>query len=231
MPDRRSVTPLPPAARRRARWAAPAAPVLSGDAATAGTTASTAQPAAASPIPTRMVRGHSSAACRRRGPRAGQEAHPERLDERRHTEPGGQRNHGDRQRHRDRDEHRRRPAPARPWISPCSSSHSDTNPLPGGSAAAASAPNANSAVVTGIRAASPPSRSRSRSPVDRSTEPAPRNSSALNAGVVDRVQQRGAPSAGPARRAVARRPRTSRRRRRPAGSARRSRSWSTPAAA
>jgi len=73
------------------------------------------------------------------------------------------------------------PVPVRLWISPWSSSHSETNPLPGGRAAAASAPNATNAVVTGIRAASPPRRSRSRSPVARSTDPAPKNSSVLKA--------------------------------------------------
>lgn len=63
----------------------------------------------------------------------------------------------------------------------CSSSHSLMNPLPGGSATAPSAAIANSPAVYGIRARSPPSRSRSRSPVARSTDPAAQNNRALNA--------------------------------------------------
>ena len=65
--------------------------------------------------------------------------------------------------------------------SDCNSSHSETNALPGGSAEAARAPRANSAVVTGIGRRSPPSASRSPVPVARSTEPAAQNSRALNA--------------------------------------------------
>lgn len=79
----------------------------------------------------------------------------------------------------------------------CSSSHSDTKPLPGGSAAAASAPAANRPVVAGIRADSPPSRSRSRSPVPCTTDPAEVNSSVLNAAWL-RACRSPAPSATPA---------------------------------
>ena len=73
------------------------------------------------------------------------------------------------------------PAGGRLWISPWSSSHSETNPLPGGSPDAASAPIPTSAAVTGMRRARPPILSRSRSVVLRSTAPAPRKSRVLKA--------------------------------------------------
>ena len=68
-----------------------------------------------------------------------------------------------------------------PWISDWSSVHSATKPTLSGSAAAPRAPRANATWVTGIRAARPPIRSRSRSPVACSTAPAPRNSAVLKA--------------------------------------------------
>ena len=73
------------------------------------------------------------------------------------------------------------PGAGSPWISDCSSTHSLTNAVPGGSADAASAPSPNIAVVIGMTRRRPPRASRSRVPVARSTDPAARNSSVLNA--------------------------------------------------
>ena len=60
------------------------------------------------------------------------------------------------------------------------SSHSETKPLSGGKAEAASAPTRKKAAVRGMRWMRPPSPSRSRRPVACSTAPAPRKSSDLN---------------------------------------------------
>ncbi len=58
----------------------------------------------------------------------------------------------------------------------CSSSHSETKPLSGGSPARASAPMSESQATQGMRWMSPPRRPRLRSPVACSTAPVPRNS-------------------------------------------------------
>ena len=75
----------------------------------------------------------------------------------------------------------RRSVLASPWIRDCSSTHSATNPTEIGSAAAPSAPTPNEAEVTGIRGPSPPSRSRSRSPLACRIAPAPRKRTVLKA--------------------------------------------------
>jgi len=59
-------------------------------------------------------------------------------------------------------------------------SHSETNPLNGGSAEIAAQPTRKAKAVSGMRWMSPPSRSMSRSPVAPSTAPAPKNSRLLN---------------------------------------------------
>lgn len=71
--------------------------------------------------------------------------------------------------------------PARAFIRDWISSHSLTKPAPNGRPAAPRAATPNSAVVTGIRRARPPSRSRSRRPVAASTDPAAKNPRLLNA--------------------------------------------------
>ena len=58
--------------------------------------------------------------------------------------------------------------------------HSDANPLSGGSPAIATAPIRNPPPVQGIRRTSPPRRSSSSDPTALSKEPAPRKSSDLN---------------------------------------------------
>ena len=58
--------------------------------------------------------------------------------------------------------------------------HSLTKPLSGGRPTMATEPTRNATAVSGIRRASPPSRSISRVPVARTTAPAPRNSRLLN---------------------------------------------------
>ena len=58
-------------------------------------------------------------------------------------------------------------------------SHSDTNPLSGGSAEMATQPTRNTKAVCGTRWISPPRCSMSRSPVALSTAPAPKNSRLL----------------------------------------------------
>ena len=59
-------------------------------------------------------------------------------------------------------------------------SHSETNPLSGGSAEIATQPARNTTAVRGMRWISPPSCSMSRVPVALSTLPAPKNSRLLN---------------------------------------------------
>ena len=72
------------------------------------------------------------------------------------------------------------------WISDWTSNHSLTKPAPSGNPDAPSAATPNSTVVAGIRRARPPSRSRSRSPVAASTDPAARNPRLLNAACATR---------------------------------------------
>ncbi|CNN32545.1 Uncharacterised protein [Mycobacterium tuberculosis] len=71
--------------------------------------------------------------------------------------------------------------PGAAWINDWTSSHSLTNPAPNGRPHAPSAATPKKTVVAGIRRASPPSRSRSRSPVAASTDPAAMKARLLNA--------------------------------------------------
>ena len=68
-----------------------------------------------------------------------------------------------------------------PWKSDWSRSHSLMKPLSGGRAMIATAPIMKNTPVAGMRRMSPPRRSRSRSPVARTTDPAARNNRPLNA--------------------------------------------------
>ena len=70
-------------------------------------------------------------------------------------------------------------------------SHSETKPLNGGSAEMATQPISTTKLVCGIRWIRPPSLSMSRSPVEVSTAPAPKNSRLLKKRVVERMKQRG----------------------------------------
>ncbi len=85
------------------------------------------------------------------------------------------------------------------WIRDWTSNHSLTKPAPSGSPEAPSAATPNRVVVAGIRRASPPSRSRSRSPVAASTDPAARNPRLLNAACATRCSMAAAAAivAGP----------------------------------
>ena len=145
-------------------------------------------PRPAMPIPASMLGGLSVARVPPRAARPGQEADPERLDEGRHRQPRGQRDRRDRQRHARSP--RDTPGAGSPWISACSSSHSLTNAVPGGSADAASAPSPKAAVVRGHPGAQPAEVVQVAAPGGAQHRPGRLEQQRLEGGMVDHVQQR-----------------------------------------